>query len=55
MAPSINIQWKGTSACLDVVCSNGHEYHVDTDCDLLVECPKCGDVIDLPNSLPVPA
>lgn len=35
------IQWKGTSACVDVHCKCGHLGHVDADFFYFYECPSC--------------
>ena len=36
------IQWKGTSACMDVHCSCGESTHVDATFAYRIRCGACG-------------
>ena len=48
---SVNIQWKGTTACLDFRCECGLFAHFDTDFDIAIQCNGCGRVWELTNYL----
>lgn len=42
--PHAWIQWKGTQVCMDVRCACGGQGHVDADFSYYYECPTCGEV-----------
>lgn len=39
--PFGSIQWKGTNVCMDLHCTCGAHFHMDTDFLYQVICPKC--------------
>jgi hypothetical protein len=39
--PSAFIQWKGTDVCMDVWCSCGRNFHIDSDFAYAVQCRHC--------------
>lgn len=41
MIAKANLQWKGTDACVDIVCGCGEEYHYDGYFMYYVRCNKC--------------
>lgn len=50
---SVTVLWDNSNVCMQVECRNGHSYHADTDEEKFVECPECGDIIDLPQELQI--
>jgi hypothetical protein len=48
---SAHIQWKGTEACLDFVCSCGAQGHFDGFFAYALRCSNCGRIYELPDTL----
>ena len=38
------IQWKGTTACMDIHCNCGWQGHVDSSFLYYIKCPKCKSI-----------
>lgn len=49
--PSAFIQWKGTSACLDLHCACGQDLHFDGEFAYELTCGVCGRAWELPTVL----
>lgn len=45
------IQWKGTSACMDINCSCGKQTHIDESFAYYVQCPYCKAVYELGSTI----
>ncbi len=56
-APVAYIQWKGTEACLDVYCTCGGQFHLDTEMPTAtaLRCGGCRQLWQLPEFLPLSA
>ena len=49
--PDAFIQWKGTSACLDLYCTCGEQFHFDGMFAYELTCGRCGQTYEMPNTL----
>ena len=49
--PSAHIQWKGTTACLDLHCKCGLDLHFDGEFAYELTCGTCGRIWELPTHL----
>ena len=49
--PTAFIQWKGTTACLDVHCACGRDLHFDGEFAYELTCGACGRTWELPTKL----
>lgn len=45
--PEVDLQWKGTDACLTLWCACGADPHYDGPFAYFVQCPECGTVYEL--------
>lgn len=51
----VNIQWHGTEACLDFLCSCGMYSHIESDFAINLQCSNCGTIWHLVNYLELTA
>ncbi len=49
--PDAFIQWKNTSACLDVYCACGEQFHFDGYFAYELTCGNCGQTYEMPNTV----
>lgn len=50
-APSVWVQWKGTTLCADFRCTCGGRGHVDDGFAYAIRCGHCGQAWVLPQTL----
>jgi hypothetical protein len=50
-APSVWVQYKGTSLCADFRCTCGKRGHIDDDFAYCVRCDNCEQIWVLPQTL----
>jgi hypothetical protein len=49
--PDVFVQWKNTSACLDLYCACGEQFHFDGYFAYELTCGHCGQTYELPSTL----
>lgn len=51
MTANAFIQWKGTDLCMDFTCDCGACCHFDGMFAYTVQCPRCGTVWEMPQTI----